>query len=297
MAKKLIRRFLPTRLYDLLRQSVRRRRQARRRLAPKISEAEFREILVSKLGVTRGRAVFVHSSMDWMNLDFPAHRVLLTLREAVGTDGAVLFPCTHILDDPRGYYASGGVFDAGRTPTVSGLIPELARRQTDAVRSLHPTHSVVGLGKHAHELVCDHTRSVRPFGPDSPYFRILDLDGVIIGLGVSTEFLTFLHCVEDVMEERFPVRTYDDEILEARVRDSDGCEHIARTLVHARGTRRRNAPRYMNLHVAPAICGDLQIGAVPFFSATARSLLARMEELANRGVTIYSCHSFLDRIR
>ena len=68
----------------------------------------------------------------------------------------LLFPATHLVERPERWFERDEVFDVRRTPTAMGLLSEMARRQSDAARSLHPTHSVVAVGPLAGELVATH---------------------------------------------------------------------------------------------------------------------------------------------
>lgn len=290
MLRYLLPRLLPRNAYEYLRQRYRRYCAARRERLPPLSEAAFRAILTETLGLQRGAVVFVHSSLANMNLGFSAFRALAILEDVVGDEGTLLFPCTHLAERAEDYLRRDEVFDVRRARTTMGALPEVARRRPQAVRSLHPTNSVVALGRLAEELVRAHADSVYPCGRDSPYFKIVEHDGLIAGLGVSTRMLSFVHCVEDVLGPDFPVPTRTEEIFPARVLDWDGQERIIPTRAQTTVTRRlawRPVPRFLRQYVSPEICRDLQLAGVEFFVARARPLYARLEELAAHGMTIY----------
>lgn len=287
MLKKVARRLLPSSAYGAGKRWANQRRQRQRRNQPKVTEEEFRRILVEELGIGLGQTVFVHSSVDRIHLNFPFFRILPILREAVGPEGTLLFPATQLRERPETWLSREELFDVGMSPTTMGLIPELARRQGDAVRSLHPTNSVVALGREAGELVARHGDSVYPCGQDSPYYRIVERGGWIVGLGVGTEVLTFVHCVEDILGERFPVETRYPEIYAGRVCDGEGKERNVRTLVAHPRIWWRNIPRYMRRHIPAEICRSFELHGASFYAADAGRLYARMEELAGRGITIY----------
>ena len=288
MLKRAARKMLPGRAYGIGRRLVHNYKNYKHQRLPKLSEAEFRHILTDTLGVRAGAVVFVHSSMGQINLGFSFHRVLAVLVEAVGEGGTVLFPCSHLSERPEDWLKKGEVFDVKKNPTTMGIIPEFARRQKGASRSAHPTSSVVAIGKCARELTRDHSKSIYPCGERSPYYKIVHHDGLIVGLGVNTEVLTFVHCLEDNWKERFPVETRSRETFAARVRDEDECEQIVQTLVAQKRIRWRHIPRYMQRHVPVDVCRDLKIGGVNFYTARSKDLYAKMEELASRDITIYS---------
>jgi aminoglycoside 3-N-acetyltransferase len=275
-------------LFTMGRRIVREYRVLRKRFARRLSESEFLQILHQDLGIHQGATVFVHSSVDAMNPDFPPHRVIAHLMDAVGPEGTLLFPCTHLAEGAESFYAGGGIFDVTRSATTSGLLPELARRRKDAFRSVHPTHSVVAIGKHARMMIESHGNSVRPFGEHSPYFMLIHFDSLVIGLGVDTGAMTFVHCVEDLMAERFPVRTYKDELLSAQVRDRTGSLREIKSLIHGDQADRRNAKRYVRRYVPREICRDIRIHGVPYFVGKPSLLIREMESLAGKGKTIYT---------
>jgi aminoglycoside 3-N-acetyltransferase len=279
---------LPVRLREFARQIIRRYRARMRQRMPKIDESEFRRLIHEDLMLIPGAVVFIHSSLEKINLDFPSYKMLRLLQEAVGEHGTLLFPCTHLSEPPFEYYGKGKIFDVKKSPTTSGLLSEFARRQPNAFRSLHPTHSVVALGKHAKDLTADHGRSIFPFDEQSPYHKISTYDGLIVGLGVNTEYLTVAHCVEDLLKERFPIKTYSPKLLDARVRDSDGFEKIVRTLVHGKAADSRHIPNYMRRHIPQDVCSELKIHGTPYYVAKSGQLISRMRELAMKGITIYS---------
>jgi aminoglycoside 3-N-acetyltransferase len=290
MFTHLVRRMLPPAWYDAALRRYRALRRARLAKWPPDSEAEFRRLLTDVLGIRSGSVVFVHSSVDRLNLGFSFLRVLPILQETVGPEGTLLFPCTHVPGRAEDYLRRGEVFDVRHAVTSMGVIPELARRHPDACRSLHPTNSVVALGKHARELTETHGRSIYPCGEDSPYYKIVQHRGLIVGLGVTTAKLSFVHCVEDILRDRFPVPTRTTEVFPARVIDRDGCVRVVPTLAQNRVTEflaPHSIPRFLRRYVAPTVCRDLRAKGVDYFAADAPALYAWLAELASQGVTIY----------
>ena len=290
MWRHLVHQLLPPAWQESLRRKYRMFRRRRLAAWPPASEEEFRRIVTDELGVRRGAVVFVHSATDRLNLDFSFFGVLPILQELVGPQGTLLFPCTHVRDRAEDYLRRGEAFDVQSAVTTMGILPEMARRLPAAVRSLHPTNSIVAIGKYARELTETHIRSVYPCGEESPYYKVMQYDGRIVGLGVTTSKLSFVHCVEDVWQDRFPVRTRTPEVFPARVIDRDGAEIIVPTVAQSRVTQAltpRSVPRFIRRYVTPEVCRDLRINGVEYFTADARRLYARMEELASQGITIY----------
>lgn len=258
-----------------------------RRLEP-LSEDIFRSILTDRLSLSKGRVVFIHSALDGMKLDFSPFRVLPILKEIVGPDGTLLFPTTHFVERAEVYLRSQHTFHVKSSPSVYGFLTEMARRDKDAHRSWHPTNSVVAIGKHAEELIREHHLDVYPCGPKSPYFRITEYDGLIIGLGVSPEYLSFVHVVEDVYPDLFPVQTRLDETINAEVVDPTGNGHIVKTLAAHPNIKYRNIPKYAKRYIPADILEMFDIYGSPFYRANSVPLLNRMKTLAEQEITIYS---------
>ncbi len=290
MIKDLARRLLPGVAYAVGKKWMRHRR--RQHQAPPLSEEAFVEILKNKLALDSGDVVFVHSSLDRLQLGCSFMRVLPALRRAVGPEGTLLFPATQLVERPEVWLARGELFDVLRSPTAMGLLPEMARRHPDALRSLHPTHSVVALGPRAHELVGEHHLGRYPCGEQSPFYKLAACGGAIVGLGVDADVLTFIHCIEDIWQERFPVQTRRRPLYAARVRDDSGDERVVETLVAHPRIRWRHMLAYMREHVGPDICRRFSVEGRPFYRVDAAALYARMETLAERDITMYSAHIY-----
>ena len=253
----------------------------------KIDENEFRNILIKRLNVKKNSVVFVHSSIDSLNLSFSFYKVLTILLEVVGEEGTIVFPCWHFNYRAEEYLNKNKIFDVKKSPTVMGILPEIARHFKNAKRSLHPTNSVVAVGKHANELVKDHHKSIYPDDENSPFYKIINYDGIIIGLGVSTNHLSFVHCVEDVLKDKFPIKTRTDKVYKGIVIDYTGKEQIVRTLAACKQIKNRDIEGYIKKYVSRSICMDFKIHGVKYFTVMSTELFKTMENLANNNITIY----------
>lgn len=263
----------------------------RRRLAahPPLTEEDFTDILVNSLGLRPGDVVYVHSASDRLNLAFPFYRILFLIQETIGPSGTMLFPTypNHRISSYE-YLQQGNVFDVRKSPSYTGILTEFARRQRTAVRSLHPTKSVCAIGKVAKEITATHHLSPYPHDTGSPYYKLIEHDGKIIGIGASSHYLTFGHCVDDALKEKFPVRVYHDEIFDAPCINYDGKHVIVRTYAHDMSrVIPGNVPRFLKTHVSTQACQDLTVKGMKFFRANAPQLFEEIMELAKRGITAY----------
>jgi len=259
------------------------------RLHPRISESEFRHILTERLGVRKGSVVFIHSSVDKLFLSFPFYDLLQILKDLAGPEGTLLFPASHFNIRAEEYLNSpNAVFDVKRSVTVRGLLPEMARMDENACRSLHPTNSVVAIGRYAEELTQYHQDTVYPLGEKSPFYEMIKYGGIIIGLGISVDRLSFVHCVEDVMKEGFPLKTRNEEIYECKVIDNDRNIRKIKTLVASPEIQHRNVIKFFRKYIPEDICKVMTCKGVSFFTADSKKLFDKMLLLAKEGKTIYN---------
>jgi aminoglycoside N3'-acetyltransferase len=289
MMKGVLRSVLPQPVLALVRAERARLKQFRERPRYALSEDHFRAILTEALHVRAGDVVFVHSSVDRLGLAFPFYRILPLLRTIVGERGTVLFP-TYPRLAAHEALLSGEVFDIRKSPSYTGILTEFARQQPGAVRSLNPTKSVCALGPDAGNLTATHHKSPFPYDWSSPYGRLIEFEAKIIGLGVSTRNLSFVHCVDDELKDDFPVRPYFPRLFEGRCLTADGRAEVVPTFAHDPAKMQRDVARFLRLRVseqAPDVYRDMEIHRMPFFWANARPLFEIMVALARQGITMY----------
>ena len=263
----------------------------RRRVAslPPLTEDDFTNILSGDLGLQSGDVVYIHSGMDGLNLTFPFYRILFLIQELIGPEGTVIFPTypNHLISSYE-YLLQGRVFDVRRTPSYTGILTEFARRQRQAVRSLHPTKSVCAIGPEARKLTATHHLSPYPYDTNSPYYKLIAHRGKIVGLGVTTNYISFGYCVDDALKEKFPVQVYHDRIFDAPCINYEGEAVIVSTYAHDMSRVVHGDVRnFMKTYVSAQACQDLVIRGMKFFRADAAKLFPEMLSLAERRITAY----------
>jgi aminoglycoside 3-N-acetyltransferase len=263
----------------------------RRRVASlsPLTEDEFTNILTGDLTLKTDDVVYVHSGMDGLNLAFPFYRILFLIQKVIGPGGTVVFPTypNHQISSYE-YLLRESIFDVRRTPSYTGILTEFARRQRQAVRSLHPTKSVAAIGPAAKELTATHHLSPYPYDTGSPYYKLIAHQGKIVGLGVTTNYISFGYCVDDALKEKFPVKVYHDRIFDAECINYEGETVTVSTYAHDMSRVVHGDVRnFMKTHVSAAACQDLVTKGMKFFRADAAKLFPEMLELAKRGITAY----------
>lgn len=169
---------------------------------------------LQRMGVVQGDILFIHSSLKSLGyVEGGPTAVIQGLLDAVGPEGTLLLPA---------YYMPGGsilgtcqmegyVFDPRIHGTSMGALPDAFLKFEGVQRSIHPTHSVAAIGKHAKYLTEAHHLAPSVFGKGSPWQRFHELNGTVLGLGISMGPVTFYHLVEDTSGDRFPVNVWMDK--------------------------------------------------------------------------------------
>lgn len=149
------------------------------------------------MGLKGGDSLLVHSSLSsFGHVEGGAQTVIQALLDAVGPEGAVMVPTlTGKASDGKD---NPPQFDVRTTPCWTGRIPETFRQMPQAMRSLHPTHSVAVIGSKGRQLIEGHEKSESPCDKRSPYYKNALLDGYVMLIGVDQECNTTVHCCEEL---------------------------------------------------------------------------------------------------
>ncbi|MHB9134027.1 MAG: AAC(3) family N-acetyltransferase [Armatimonadota bacterium] len=146
------------------------------------------------LGLQEGDTVLVHSSLRKLGpVENGADGVIDALLAAVGPAGTVAVP-THTWGTVN---ARQPVFHQLYSPSIVGTLTNIFRQRPEAVRGLHPTHSVAAIGVRAAEFVSRHEQDNTPCSRRSPYGKLVTWGGKILFIGVNLECCTFFHGCEE----------------------------------------------------------------------------------------------------
>ena len=182
---------------------------------PKYSKDHFLEFLISNFNINEGDTLLIHSSTDKLNIDFSITELLEILLIAVGKNGNLVFPTYPQLPSHQ-FLLSGEVWNVKRSLSYTGMLSEVARRYKGSIRSIHPTKSVCAIGPDSHFLTSTHQNSPYPYDYCSPYYKVMELNGKSIGIGVTSNYLYSTHIVDAYFKENFPVEPYIKELFNAK---------------------------------------------------------------------------------
>jgi hypothetical protein len=148
---------------------------------------------------------------------------------------------------------------------------------------------VCAIGPRAEFLTESHQNSPYPYDTCSPYYKLVEeKNAKIIGLGVTTHYLSFVHCVDDALKDKFPIQPYHPRLFEAQCIDYSGRVQLVRTFAHNLKVVNPNIPSYINRYVPGAICQDITRCGMKFYRAKAKDLFDLMLDLAKKNVTVYN---------
>jgi len=169
-------------------------------------------------------------------------------------------------------------FDVRASACWTGRVPETFRQRPEALRSLHPTHSVAAIGPRAGEMVRGHELSSTPCGPETPYGRLLRADGWVVLLGVGLECVTLFHYVEEVAGLSYHMQPTP---VRATVVGYDGSSRTLRLGIHRYGEARDFARLAPALH-RQGILNSTRVGAALVQAIRAKPMVEYALELVRQ---------------
>ncbi len=246
------------------------------------------------MGINSGDIVFVHSSLKSLGyVEGGADAVIEALWQAIQPGGTLIVPTFYMLGTILGTCKDPDyVFDARKLGSNLGALPNAFLKRPGVQRSIHPTHSISALGPQAEFIVRDHHLAPSTFGLNSPWHHFTELNGKLLGLGISMGPVTYYHHLEDMLGDKFPVDIWLPEIYRLRCIDLHGTEFrvpvrpfrpellesridhpsqgLRRDLMYAECDAR-------NLIHSGSVCGATSwwMNAKPFYSALAEMAINR----------------------
>ena len=291
--RKSIRALLPSFLLKEFRNF--KRRKFNRNLSDALSTANSipRAALTKQLeemGMVKGDSLLVHASLRSMGfLEDGANTVIEALLNAVGESGNLLMPSSPVVGLQLDYVQSKPVFDSKTTPSGMGAISENFRKLKGVKRSLHPTEAVCALGSQAAYLTEGHFNQLTPYNANSPFYRLCELKGKILYVGVTLDNAgTSLHVLEDAVD--FPYPVYHSEIFDLMLKDDMGELHEVKTMVHSPiYSKKRKCDDLIPLFIEKNACKRVRLGEADCLLFDADLMLKTMKEaFVLDGVTMYT---------
>lgn len=252
-------------------------------------QARLRRFL-TEIGVRAGDTLMVHASWRGLNgFNGTPSQFCATLREAVGEQGLVVMPSlTYHNQSSAEFLASGKPMDVRRSPSAMGLLTEVFRRGKGVARSLSPTHPLLAWGNDAQAFIKDHERTDRPFGPDSPFARLLERNALILCIDTGFSSITFTHFVEDRLADTIDVPLYEAAPIVGTVIDANGTAIECSTRVlSAQANRLRREQRLIDHLTRNQLLHNKRLGNTRYLWIRSADLASGAEKLAQEGAHFF----------
>jgi aminoglycoside N3'-acetyltransferase len=143
-------------------------------------------------------------------------------------------------------------------------------------------------------LVAGHEDCPTPFGPGSPFVKMIDANMHLLCFGVDTHVFTLYHTFEDLSGDRFPHRVYLDRTFDVRCIDRNGRERVVKTPVHdpdVSKTRIDSNPckekQIRALLTEAGVLDRVRVGKGTIYRVRAKDLMSELDRWLERGITIY----------
>lgn len=259
---------------------------------------------LKSIGVKRGDHVIVHSSLK--NVGYVkggAKTIIKALLNVLGKEGTLVLPANPLRGGVLNACKSGNyIFDYKKDKATTGAIPNALLNMKGTYRSIHPTHSVVAIGKYAKQITEKHHIGNRTYGENSPWAKLIELNGKILGLGVTLAWSTQYHHLEDIMGDKFPVKVKVDEVyklkckmgrnkyIEVEVQPND--PNVYKTRIE----KNPFILEYFNeIYGRSGILNIGKIGDADSWLVNMKEFINILKKLANIGITIYSTEEYLKK--
>lgn len=203
---------------------------------------------LAAMGLNGDETILIHSSMKAVGqVDGGADTVLDAWSEFFA-DGLLLLP-THTWKTVN---AANPVYNPESTPSCVGLLTNMFMKRDGVVRSLHPTHSMAGLGRNAAEYLAGEEYCNTPCTPGGCYDRLKDCGGKILLVGVGHERNTYIHSVEEVLN--VPNRL-SDKPMKLQIVMPDGESRTVYVRKHYNASQPHISEDFVKLNQAFLDCG------------------------------------------
>jgi aminoglycoside 3-N-acetyltransferase len=222
--------------------------------------------LLEDFGVPRAGALIVHSAIASLSRQGVRAEGMIEMLIDYMNEGNLFMPTMSW----RTVTPSQPNWDEKHTASETGTLSEVFRTRYAVARSIHPTHSVAGLGPNAATLLSRHRFDTTPVAANSPYGLLRDYETYILLLGVGLESCTAIHNAEETIDPDFylfplnPAEIY-------RCRDRHGAVHRVRTRRHRRLDR--DFPRFGLPLAEKQLLASGTLAGCPYILVSMRALL------------------------
>lgn len=155
-------------------------------------DSEVRRTL-SSLSIPPRATVLLHSSFKNLSRDgYQAQSVLSSIVNYMKHGNLLLPTMSWRYVNPK-----SPTFHPLKTPSNTGVLSKIFLKKFNALRSIHPTHSVAGLGENISDLLSTHHIDDTPCSKKSPFALLERANGYVVMMGIGFDCCTLIHCAEE----------------------------------------------------------------------------------------------------
>ena len=152
--------------------------------------------MLAQFGIRHDDTLTIHASLRAPGpIEGGADGLIDALKEYLA-DGLLMIP-THTWDTVGPKHP---VFDVRTEAPCIGTLAKVAAFRPDAVRTLHPTHSLALFGREAADYAVGEEHATSPAPVGGCLQRLYDRQGKILLLGVGHNRNTFFHVVDEMLD-------------------------------------------------------------------------------------------------
>lgn len=246
---------------------------------------------LKRLGLKSGDVIIVHSAMSsFYNYQGTPDELIDELLKAIGPDGTLCMPAY-----PDDKFNAEKIFDVRTEKSAAGLLSETFRKRPGVKRSLNKLHSVCALGAKADYIVSEHHLSKTSFDEHSPFYKIYELGGISIALGLHSYFMgTCVHIPESLLQEKFAFfrnKFAQSETFNYIDQEGNTFTHTTYTKANDHYVRYRNT-KLMDKYFDSSKYQRVRFSNLRITMWNVRYVVDTLISLANQGITIYSHPKF-----
>ena len=238
---------------------------------------------LEEMGAPRDSIVLLHSSLRAVGeVEGRGEGLLDILIDYFTSEGGLLCIPTHTWAFAGKELEDKITLDLLEPKTCVGTLPNIAANRPDAVRTLHPTHSMAVFGEKSRVLdFVSGEESVNTPAPENGcYGKILKNKGYIVLMGVGHNKDTFLHGVEEMLGV---LNRISETTLKMTIRHKDGSLEVRHNHYHSAKGIPDVSANYPNFEPAFRYFGAIKDG----FIGNAKTQLCSTEIMKNTLELIY----------
>ncbi len=218
--------------------------------------------------------------------------------ETIGEEGTLIVPTYSMKGTMMNTCLDNNyLFDPRTDIKGLGAVPSAVLKWKGVKSSIHPTHCVSAIGRHADFITNSHHIAESTFGKGSPWEKFINLNGKLLGLGVTLGPITFYHVLEDLELDNFPLpvrmekkywlkcKDWDGNIIEIPVNPLDP-EYAKFRIDQKEREDLRNF--FWDKFVKDRVITTSKVGESLSWIAQSETFYSALKELMNKNITIYS---------